>query len=228
MSTLQAPDERPAGPADRDAVRRPTSADGRRARRLPEWLKRPIPAAGGMYFTEDLVGELGLETICESAQVPEPLGVLDAADGDVHGPGRDLHPPLRLLRREAGPARGRRRRRARPPGRGLRPARPAARRDHVGHPRRPARRRRRALPPLRPGRPRADRRDDRGPDARLRRPTRRRSTSSCRPRPRSSTTTWRPSPGSSSTSAARASTPSAWRCSSTPSGRAPTSGPRAA
>ena len=36
-------------------------------RRLPEWLKRPIPAAGGMYFTKNLVGELGLETICESA-----------------------------------------------------------------------------------------------------------------------------------------------------------------
>ena len=68
-------------------------------RRLPEWLKRPIPAAGGTYFTKDLVGELGLETICESARCPEPLGVLDPADRDVHDPGRGLHPPLRLLRR---------------------------------------------------------------------------------------------------------------------------------
>jgi lipoic acid synthetase len=39
-------------------------------RRLPEWLKRPIPAAGGMYFTDDLVRGLGLETVCESAKCP--------------------------------------------------------------------------------------------------------------------------------------------------------------
>jgi lipoyl synthase len=39
-------------------------------RRLPEWLKRPIPAAGGMAFTSSLVSELGLETVCESARCP--------------------------------------------------------------------------------------------------------------------------------------------------------------
>ncbi len=39
-------------------------------RRLPPWLKRPIPAAGGTYFTKDLIGELGLETICESGKCP--------------------------------------------------------------------------------------------------------------------------------------------------------------
>ena len=41
-----------------------------RVRRLPEWLKRPIPAAGGMSFTRSLVSELGLETVCESARCP--------------------------------------------------------------------------------------------------------------------------------------------------------------
>jgi lipoic acid synthetase len=41
-----------------------------RTRRLPEWLKRPIPAAGGMSFTRSLVSELGLETVCESARCP--------------------------------------------------------------------------------------------------------------------------------------------------------------
>src|ERR1017187_9062406 len=41
-----------------------------RTRRLPEWLKRPIPAAGGMSFTRSLVSELGLETVCESAKCP--------------------------------------------------------------------------------------------------------------------------------------------------------------
>jgi lipoic acid synthetase len=39
-------------------------------RRLPEWLKRPIPASGGMYATTALVEELGLETVCESAKCP--------------------------------------------------------------------------------------------------------------------------------------------------------------
>src|SRR3982751_5938450 len=41
-----------------------------RARGLPDWLKRPIPSSGGTYFTRDLVSELGLETICESARCP--------------------------------------------------------------------------------------------------------------------------------------------------------------
>ena len=74
MSTLKAPDERtglaldPAGPiVGRVGPRRRPRAP---RRRLPEWLKRPIPAAGGTYFTKDLVGELGLETICESARCP--------------------------------------------------------------------------------------------------------------------------------------------------------------
>ena len=40
------------------------------ARRLPEWLKRPIPSTGGMGFTKSLVAELGLETVCESARCP--------------------------------------------------------------------------------------------------------------------------------------------------------------
>jgi len=41
-----------------------------RPRRLPAWLKRPIPSSAGNYFTKSLVGELGLETICESARCP--------------------------------------------------------------------------------------------------------------------------------------------------------------
>ena len=38
--------------------------------RLPDWLKRPLPASGGMSFTRSLVQELGLETVCESARCP--------------------------------------------------------------------------------------------------------------------------------------------------------------
>jgi lipoic acid synthetase len=48
-----------------DTGRRPAGS-----RRLPEWLRRPIPASGGISFTRTLVEELGLETVCESARCP--------------------------------------------------------------------------------------------------------------------------------------------------------------
>ena len=81
MSTLPVPGERPglaepAGPwrgsGGRSSIRDAVSVRVEHApgRRLPEWLKRPIPAAGGMSFTRSLVGELGLETVCESARCP--------------------------------------------------------------------------------------------------------------------------------------------------------------
>jgi lipoyl synthase len=41
-----------------------------KVRRLPEWLKRPLPAARGIVFTANLINELGLETVCESARCP--------------------------------------------------------------------------------------------------------------------------------------------------------------
>jgi lipoic acid synthetase len=55
-------------PADPDQDR--AQPDRARRRRLPEWLKRPIPAAGGISFTRSLISELGLETVCESARCP--------------------------------------------------------------------------------------------------------------------------------------------------------------
>jgi lipoic acid synthetase len=72
MSTLKARDERTGLPilpvlTAGAEVAEPASAP---RRRLPDWLKRPIPEAGGTYFTKDLVGALGLETICESARCP--------------------------------------------------------------------------------------------------------------------------------------------------------------
>src|SRR6516225_5111826 len=39
-------------------------------RRLPSWLKRPLPRGNGNYFTHDLLRELGLETVCENARCP--------------------------------------------------------------------------------------------------------------------------------------------------------------
>jgi lipoyl synthase len=70
MSTRKASGEGPAlaslpivAPGEIDPVAVPH-------RRLPEWLKRPIPEAGGMAATRALVGQLHLETICESARCP--------------------------------------------------------------------------------------------------------------------------------------------------------------
>jgi lipoyl synthase len=39
-------------------------------RRLPEWLKRPMPTAGEYNKTSEIVNALGLETICMSANCP--------------------------------------------------------------------------------------------------------------------------------------------------------------
>jgi lipoic acid synthetase len=39
-------------------------------RRLPEWLKRPMPLAGEYSKTSEIVNTLGLETICMSANCP--------------------------------------------------------------------------------------------------------------------------------------------------------------
>ncbi len=63
MLTLPVLDERPGDSP-------PPGAAAGKPRRLPEWLKRPIPERGGSYFTKDLIGELGLETICESGKCP--------------------------------------------------------------------------------------------------------------------------------------------------------------
>lgn len=38
-------------------------------RRLPKWLKRPLPQPG-MAFTDDVISDLNLETVCESAKCP--------------------------------------------------------------------------------------------------------------------------------------------------------------
>jgi lipoyl synthase len=82
MSTHPAPGNRPdlpslpvLGPgagvvASSDCEVESRGAPSERPRRLPEWLKRPLPAAGGMSFTRRLVDELGLETVCESARCP--------------------------------------------------------------------------------------------------------------------------------------------------------------
>lgn len=39
-------------------------------RRLPAWLKRPLPSGNENFFTHDLLRELRLETVCENARCP--------------------------------------------------------------------------------------------------------------------------------------------------------------
>src|SRR5256714_9332695 len=40
------------------------------ARRLPAWLKRKLPRGNGNFYTEHLLRELRLETVCENARCP--------------------------------------------------------------------------------------------------------------------------------------------------------------
>jgi lipoic acid synthetase len=39
-------------------------------RRLPAWLKRPLPRGNENFFTHNLLRELNLETVCENARCP--------------------------------------------------------------------------------------------------------------------------------------------------------------
>ena len=41
-----------------------------RASRLPAWLKRELPRGNGNFFTQNLIEDLKLETVCESAKCP--------------------------------------------------------------------------------------------------------------------------------------------------------------
>ncbi len=40
------------------------------ARRLPAWLKRPLPVGNENFYTESLLRDLKLETVCENARCP--------------------------------------------------------------------------------------------------------------------------------------------------------------
>lgn len=47
----------------------PVIAEPKPRPRLPAWLRRPLPAPG-MQFTSDVIADLRLETVCESAKCP--------------------------------------------------------------------------------------------------------------------------------------------------------------
>jgi lipoic acid synthetase len=48
----------------------PAAGQGRSRHRLPAWLKRPLPRGNENFFTEGLLRELRLETVCENARCP--------------------------------------------------------------------------------------------------------------------------------------------------------------
>jgi lipoyl synthase len=48
----------------------PTIDSSAPVRRLPAWLKRKLPRGNGNYFTQELLRELSLETVCENARCP--------------------------------------------------------------------------------------------------------------------------------------------------------------
>src|SRR5947209_10686381 len=48
----------------------PTVDPSAPARRLPSWLKRKLPHGNGNFFTQELLRELRLETVCENARCP--------------------------------------------------------------------------------------------------------------------------------------------------------------
>jgi len=49
---------------------RPSHLPRERARSLPDWFRRPLPATDTTRPVRDLVGELSLHTVCESAKCP--------------------------------------------------------------------------------------------------------------------------------------------------------------
>src|SRR6516164_3675540 len=48
----------------------PAAEQARSLKRLPAWLKRPLPRGNENFFTEGLLRELRLETVCENARCP--------------------------------------------------------------------------------------------------------------------------------------------------------------
>jgi lipoic acid synthetase len=59
--------EPPASPAQ---IAKTESAGGRWGRRLPDWLKRDLPRGNENFYTDKLIHELRLETVCASARCP--------------------------------------------------------------------------------------------------------------------------------------------------------------
>ena len=135
------------GPADDTGV-------NARGERKPPWLKVKLRSGPNYATLKGIMREPRPPHRVRGGDVPEHRRVLGGARGDLPDPGLEVHPPVRVLRRDDRQARPRRRGRARADrGRGARDG-PALRRAHRGGARRPPRRRRRDLGRGDPGDPR--------------------------------------------------------------------------
>jgi len=56
-------------PSNEAPIAETVTSAPREKRRLPKWLKRPLPKPG-MYYTDSVIQDLKLETVCESAKCP--------------------------------------------------------------------------------------------------------------------------------------------------------------
>jgi len=54
-----------SGPNPKSEIRNPKS--------LPRWLKRNVPKGNANHFTQRLIGELGLQTVCDHARCPNRM-----------------------------------------------------------------------------------------------------------------------------------------------------------
>jgi hypothetical protein len=68
-----------------------------RGRRLPSWLKRPLPTGEVLLQTRSIVQRSGVATVCQEAKCPNPGGMLVPASRDVHDPGRAMHAAVPVL-----------------------------------------------------------------------------------------------------------------------------------
>src|SRR5438034_273025 len=66
--TCPSPAARP--PQAEPMISLPTVGHAPHSRRLPDWLRKPLPAGNGNFFTQGLLDELRLETVCENARCP--------------------------------------------------------------------------------------------------------------------------------------------------------------
>ena len=101
------------------------------ARRLPPWLKRPLPVGNENFFTHNLLRELGLETVCENARCPNRPECYARRTATFMILGNVCTRPCGFCSVPRGDARRARGRRARARRRGRAPARPQARRHHA-------------------------------------------------------------------------------------------------
>jgi hypothetical protein len=74
----------------------------------PPWLKVRLASGPNHAELTSIMRGLDLHTVCEGGDVPEHRRMLGGARGHVPDPGRPMHPPLRLLRRDDGSPRSRR------------------------------------------------------------------------------------------------------------------------